>query len=146
MILIGRPKLSEAELEQRAISKAEKVEQRVIYNAERKAVNKEIAKALKKGNGKERNQYNERLLAEKRQLTIESQKPLLAFMKEYYQEHYYFSSKGLANAYGNLKLREATPISLILAFGRILGDLRNLGVIEKHNTQVYRKVINPESY
>ena len=73
-------------------------------------------------------------------------KPLLAFMKEYYQEHYYFSSKGLAKIYGNQKYGKSPPISLILAFSRILKNLKDLGAIEKHNTQVYRKVINPERY
>ena len=127
------------------LSEAE-MEQRVIHNAEKKAINKAVAEALKGGNGEARSRYYEGLLAGKRQLTIESQKSLLAFMKKYYQEHYYFSSRKLAKIYGDQRYGEAPPISLVLAFSRIIKDLKDLGAIERHNTQVYRKVINPEMY
>lgn len=140
MILIGRSKLSEEALEQRVISKAEKV-----------AINKAVSKALtlkpinyETREREKRRQHNKEQLKERRELTRERMKPLLAFMKEYYKDHYYFSSTKLANAYGNYN--QKAPIGLVLAFGRILKDLGDLGAIEKHNSRQYRKIINIDKY
>lgn len=140
------PKLSEAEVGQRFISKAEKV-----------AINKAVTKALKlkpinyetrenqERKREKRRQYTKELLTKKRQLTRERMKPLLAFMKKYYKDHYYFNSKKLAKEYGVYCNIEVSP-RIVLSFSRILCDLRDLGAITKHNARQYRKVINPDKY
>jgi len=142
------PKLSEGALEQRVIDKAEKV-----------AINKAVARALtlkpinyetrerrkrEKQEGKKKKSYKEGL-EKRRLLNQEKQKPLIAFVKEYYQDHYYFNSTKLAKEYGNYHYREV-PLGLIQSFSRILGDLRDLGAIEKFNSQQYRKVIKIDKY
>ena len=77
-----------------------------------------------------------------RQATREKHKPLIAFTKKYFQEHYYFNSRKLAKVYGNHYYEDKPPISLVKSFARILSDLRELGVIERFNKRQYRKVIS----
>ena len=74
-------------------------------------------------------------------LSREDFKPLIEFTRQYLKSHVYVSSVKLTKAYNNGKKN----IPLAQCFGRILTDLRNLGVIEKFNSKQWRRIIDPDN-
>lgn len=69
-------------------------------------------------------------------------KELLDFTKEYLKEHYYVSSKALARTIQKCSQFDKTNRKLTTSFGQILGNLTNLGILERYNAFTYKKSIN----
>lgn len=81
-------------------------------------------------------------LKQNKEETKERQKPLRDFVKTYLESHVYLSARKLAKVYTDYNYTRG----LGSAFGRILRDLEDLGIIKKYNSKQYKKVINPDNY
>ena len=65
------------------------------------------------------------------------------FVKTYLKAHYYVSARKLAKVYTDY-IPNFNKHSIANVFGRILRDLKDLGIIEKYNSKQYKKIINPD--
>ena len=65
---------------------------------------------------------------------------MLQFTREFLEEHHYLSAKMLSREYNKCSNRYDKPSRSSLAkFGQILGNLTNIGVLEKYNSFQYKK-------
>ncbi|MEE9378850.1 MAG: hypothetical protein V3V33_12535 [Candidatus Lokiarchaeia archaeon] len=65
---------------------------------------------------------------------------ILDFALEYIKEHTYITSRKMALVYGKCVKTEKPSGSLVRHFGRIMGQFKKEGLIEKFNSHQYKKV------